>query len=63
MIQWIIFALIGFFGLGYALRTEYRKLNEDDPAEQARAAERDRRKALRARTDAEIEDDLLERSS
>ena len=30
MIQWIIFALIGFFGLGYALRTEYRKRNEDD---------------------------------
>jgi len=63
MIQWIIFALIGFFGLGYALRTEYRKLNEDDPAEQARAAERERRKSLRTRTDAEIEDDLLERSS
>ena len=62
MIQWIIFALIGFFGLGYALRTEYRKLNEDDPAEQARATERERRKALRARTDAEVEDDLLSRA-
>ncbi len=60
MIQWIIFALIGFFGLGYALLTEYRKLNEDDPAEQARAAERERRKALKARTDAEAEDDLLD---
>ncbi len=59
MIQWIIFALIGFFGLGYALRTEYRKRNEHDPAEQARAAERARRRALR-RTDADVEDDLLD---
>ena len=58
MIQWIIFALIGFFGLGYALRTEYRKLNEDDPDEQARAAERARRRA-RKRTDADVEDELL----
>ncbi len=59
MIQWIIFALIGFFGLGYALRTEYRKRNEDDPEEQARAAERARRRALK-RTDADVEDELLE---
>ncbi|MFI5060394.1 MAG: SURF1 family protein [Actinomycetales bacterium] len=59
MIQWIIFALIGFFFLGYALRTEFRKLNEDDPGEQARAAERDRKRALR-RTDADVEDDLLD---
>jgi cytochrome oxidase assembly protein ShyY1 len=60
MIQWIIFALIGFFGLAYGLRTEYRKLNEDDPAERARAAERARKRALKARTDAELEDHLLD---
>jgi cytochrome oxidase assembly protein ShyY1 len=59
MIQWIIFALIGFFGLGYALRTEYRKRNEDDPEEKVRAAERQRKRALR-RTDADVEDDLLD---
>ncbi|MGN6427450.1 MAG: SURF1 family cytochrome oxidase biogenesis protein [Leifsonia sp.] len=59
MIQWIIFALIGFFGLGYALRTEYRKRNEHDPAEKARAAERARRRAQK-RTDAEVEDELLD---
>ncbi|MFF1878866.1 SURF1 family protein [Leifsonia sp. NPDC058230] len=59
MIQWIIFALIGFFGLGYALLTEYRKRNEDDPEEKARAAERQRKRALR-RTDADVEDDLLD---
>lgn len=62
MIQWIIFALIGFFGLGYALRTEYRKLNEDDPAEKARAAERERKRALK-RTDSDVEDELLDASS
>ncbi|ERK69884.1 SURF1 family protein [Leifsonia aquatica] len=62
MIQWIIFALIGFFGLGYALRTEYRKLNENDPAEKARAAERDRKRALK-RTDSDVEDELLDASS
>lgn len=59
MIQWIIFALIGFFGLGYALRTEYRKRNEHTPEEQARSAERARRRALK-RTDADVEDELLE---
>lgn len=59
MIQWIIFALIGFFGLGYALVTEYRKRNEHDLAERARAAERDRRRALK-RTDADVEDELLD---
>ncbi|MFF2051921.1 SURF1 family protein [Leifsonia sp. NPDC058194] len=62
MIQWIIFALIGFFGLGYALRTEYRKLNENDPAEKARAAERDRKRALK-RTDSDVEDELLDATS
>ncbi|UAJ77872.1 SURF1 family protein [Leifsonia sp. ZF2019] len=62
MIQWIIFAIIGFFGLGYALRTEYRKRNEDDPAEKARAAERERKRALK-RTDADVEDELLDASS
>jgi cytochrome oxidase assembly protein ShyY1 len=59
MIQWIIFALIGFFGLGYALVTEYRKLNSDDPAERARAAERERRRRAK-RTDADVEDELLD---
>ena len=59
MIQWIIFAAIGFFGLGYALRTEYRKRNEDDPAERARAAERQRRRA-RKRLDSDVEDELID---
>jgi cytochrome oxidase assembly protein ShyY1 len=58
-IQWIIFALIGFFGLGYAVRQEYKRRNEDDPEVAAKEAERERRKALRPRTDAEIEDALI----
>jgi len=59
MIQWIIFALIGFFGLGYALVTEYRKRNSDDPAERERAAARERRRRAK-RTDADVEDELLD---
>jgi len=60
MIQWIIFALIGFFGLGYAVWQEYKHRNEDDPVERERAAARARRNARRAKTDAEIEDELLD---
>ncbi|KRC51117.1 sortase [Leifsonia sp. Root227] len=59
MIQWIIFALIGFFGLGYALLTEYRKRNEHTPEEQAKAAERQRKRALK-RTDSDVEDELID---
>ncbi|MET0990398.1 MAG: SURF1 family protein [Glaciihabitans sp.] len=58
--QWLIFALFGFFGLGYALRTEYRMLNADDPDEIARAEERERKARLRPRTDDEIEDSILD---
>ena len=59
-IQWVIFAIIAFFGFGYAIRQEYRMRNADDPDEQERAEERARRKAERPLTDAEIEDEILE---
>ncbi|MEO7122520.1 MAG: SURF1 family protein, partial [Lacisediminihabitans sp.] len=59
MVQWVIFALIGFFGLGYAVRQEYRLRNAHDPAEMAKAQERDRKRALK-KTDADIEDAILE---
>jgi cytochrome oxidase assembly protein ShyY1 len=59
-IQWVIFAIIAFFGLGYAIRQEYRMRNADDPDEQERADDRARRKAERPRTDAEVEDEILE---
>ncbi len=58
-IQWIVFALFGFGGLGYALRQEYRLINADDPVEREKAAIR-RAKAASKRTDADIEDELLD---
>ena len=59
-LQWLLFALFGFGGLAYALRTEFRIRNADDPDEQVRAEKRRVKDARRARTDAEIEDQLLD---
>ena len=59
--QWFVFALMGLVGLGWAIRQEYRHRNEDDPAEQARAAKRASRAAAKSPSDAEIEDALLDR--
>lgn len=61
--QWVAFGIMGFIGLGWAIRQEYRIRNADDPAEQARAAERKRRKEAKPRSDAEVEDELLDASS
>ena len=59
-LQWFVFAIMGFFGLGYALRQEYRMVNADDPEERERARIRKKKDDERARTDAEIEDALLD---
>ena len=59
-LQWFVFAILGFVGFGWALRQEYRSVNAEDPEEQKRAAERARRRAARARTDAETEDAILD---
>ena len=61
--QWLVFALFGFFGLGYAIRTEYRLLNADDPDEQRRAAERERKARAKPRSDSEIEDAIVDAAS
>jgi cytochrome oxidase assembly protein ShyY1 len=61
-IQWVLFGIMAFFGLGYAIRQEYRIRNADDPDEQERADERARRKAERPRSDDEVEDEILEGS-
>lgn len=61
-LQWFVFALIAFFGLGWALREEYRVVNAADPQERERAAERAKRKAMRQPTDSEAEDAILDRS-
>ena len=58
--QWILFALMGFSGLAWALRQEYRIRNAADPIERERAAERDLRARKRAPTDAQIEDAQIE---
>jgi cytochrome oxidase assembly protein ShyY1 len=58
--QWILFSFFGFFGLGYALRTEYRLMNADDPEEVERAALRVRKAQARPLSDAEIEDAIVE---
>lgn len=58
-VQWIVFAIFGFLGLAYALRQEYRLINADEPAERERAAIR-RAKAATRRTDADVEDELLD---
>ncbi len=59
--QWVIFAIIGFAGLGLAIRQEYRYRNAEDPAEQLRAARREQKRLAR-RTDSDEEDALLERA-
>lgn len=58
--QWVVFALIGFAGLWFAIRQEYRYLNADDPEERERANERERRRAAK-RTDDDLEDALLDK--
>jgi cytochrome oxidase assembly protein ShyY1 len=57
--QWFVFGIMGFVGLIYAARQEFRARNADDPEERERADERARRKAARPRSDAEVEDELL----
>jgi len=58
--QWVAFGVLAFIGLGWAIRQEYRLVNEADPAERQRAAKRRRKAEKRGPTDAEIEDALLD---
>jgi len=60
--QWIVFAILGFVGLAWAVRQEYRNINSEDPAEKARAENREKKRRKRTPTDAEVEDALLEGS-
>ncbi|MDO9395228.1 MAG: SURF1 family protein [Herbiconiux sp.] len=57
--QWFCFGVLGFVGLAYIVRQEYRRVNEDDPEEQERAAERER-KRLAKKSDAQVEDEILD---
>lgn len=58
--QWILFGLMAFVGLGWAVRQEYRIRNADDPEERKRAEARRAKAAAKPRSDAEIEDELLD---
>ncbi|WIB25025.1 SURF1 family protein [Curtobacterium sp. MCSS17_015] len=59
-IQWFLFAIGGFGFLAYVMVQEYRNLNQDDPEERERALDRQRRKDAKPKSDAEVEDELLE---
>lgn len=58
--QWIVFGIMAFIGLGWAVRQEYRIKNADDPEERERAEARRRRAEAKAPSDAEIEDAILD---
>lgn len=58
--QWVAFGVMAFIGLGWAVRQEYRIRNADDPEERARADVRRAKAARRPKSDAEIEDELLD---
>ncbi|QWL28074.1 SURF1 family protein [Rathayibacter toxicus] len=60
-IQWLLFAVMGFGGLGWAIRHEYRIRNAADPRVIAARRRRDERLRRRGRSDAEVEDELLAR--
>ncbi len=58
--QWILFGIMAFVGLGWAVRQEYRIRNADDPEERKRAEARRRKAAAKPKSDAQIEDELLD---
>lgn len=62
-LQWFVFALLGFIGLGWAIRQEYRVVNASDAAEQDRAAKRAHKAAARKPTDSDVEDAILDSSA
>lgn len=61
--QWIVFALIAIVGLGLGIRNEHRHRNPDDPGVRAALAREAERASRRKKTDAEIEDELLDAAS
>jgi cytochrome oxidase assembly protein ShyY1 len=58
--QWVAFGILAFIGLGWAIRQEYRLINEADPEERERAQKRKRKVEDRGPTDAQIEDAILD---
>ena len=58
--QWLVFGVMAFIALAWAVRQEYRARNEDDPDEQVRAEKRRAKAAARKPSDAEVEDALID---
>ncbi len=58
--QWIVFGVLAFIALAWAVRQEYRLINADDPAERKRAKERERRLRARGPSDSDIEDAIID---
>jgi cytochrome oxidase assembly protein ShyY1 len=58
--QWVAFGVLAFIGLGWAIRQEYRLINEADPVERKRAEKRKRKTEERGPTDAQIEDAIID---
>lgn len=61
--QWIVFGVLAFIALAWAVRQEYRVINADDPAERKRLKERERKKSARGPSDADIEDAMIDQVS
>lgn len=59
--QWLVFGILAFVALAWAIRQEYRLVNADDPDEREKAREREKRRNARAPTDADIEDAIVDR--
>lgn len=59
-LQWFVFALLGFVGLGWAANQERRGLAEASGSRDAPTAPRER-KPSRERRDADVEDEILDR--
>jgi cytochrome oxidase assembly protein ShyY1 len=58
-LQWMLFAAMGFFGLGWAIRNELKIKNAEQPKEQAKAARRQAKRQVQP-TEEDIEDALLD---
>lgn len=58
--QWIIFGLLAFVALAWAVRQEYRAFNANDPEERKRAKEREHRRRAREPSDADVEDAIID---
>lgn len=60
-LQWVAFGVMGFVGLGWAVRTEYRIVHAERPRERERADRRERRRRARGPSDSDEEDAILDR--